>query len=290
MAVIGQSQHRQAWYREYALGLGAETLGFVGSAAGMDARDAAARIRTALAYEVHERRGSWNDARKTLIRAFEAIGGLTVVTSMVGHNTHRLLDEHEFRGFTLVDEIAPLVFVNAHQTLNGQIFTLAHEFAHVWRGASGVGNEEPRSMGRSSVERWCNEVASEVLVPSEVLAERHHAVSGLPITDALDALSRDFRCGTPVVLQALNRAGIRRFDDFQSVYDDEVARLSRISASQPGGGMFYNNLPFRVGDRLSRALVADVEEGGTAVEEAMRLMSVGSLSVFDKYARELGVA
>ncbi len=78
---------------------------------------------------------------------------------MVDNNTRRSLDENEFRGFALVDDIAPLVFVNTHQTLNGQIFTLAHEFAHVWRGASGIGNEDPRKDGQTEIERWCNAVA-----------------------------------------------------------------------------------------------------------------------------------
>lgn len=58
----------------------------------------------------------------------------TVATSIVDNNTHRLLDPDEFRGFALVDDIAPLVFVNTQQTLIGQIFTLAHEYAQVWRG------------------------------------------------------------------------------------------------------------------------------------------------------------
>jgi Zn-dependent peptidase ImmA (M78 family) len=196
IAVIGQSQRRQEWYRDYAIGIGAEPLAFVGSAANTDAIDAAARIRSALNFEVADRRGAWADTRKALLRAFESLGGLTVATSMVDDNTRRPLDENEFRGFTLVDDIAPLVFVNTRQTLNGQIFTLAHEFAHVWRGASGLGNESPRGDARSEVERWCNTVAAEVLVSRGDLAPRHARVADAPLTAALDALAHDFRCGT----------------------------------------------------------------------------------------------
>jgi len=36
MAVIGQSERRQDWYRDYALALGTEPLEFVGSAADLD--------------------------------------------------------------------------------------------------------------------------------------------------------------------------------------------------------------------------------------------------------------
>lgn len=228
---------------------------------------------------------------KTLLRAFEALGGLTVATSMVENNTKRLLDEDEFRGFALVDEVAPLVFVNARQTLNSQIFTLAHEFAHVWRGASGIGNEDPRADGQSEVERWRNSVASEILVPRDALEARHPGVSNLALPEALDELAHDFRCGTLVILQALHRTGVRRFDNFNNVYDAEVNRLRNLQERrEAGGGDHYNNQPFRVGERLSRALIADALEGRTSIEEAMRLMSMKSLSTFDEYARRLGAA
>lgn len=291
IAILGQSQRRQDWYRDYALGLGAEPLQFVGSAADLEPIEAAARIRSALDFEVSARHGNWSATRKALLTAFETIGGLTVATSMVENNTRRPLDENEFRGFALVDDIAPLVFVNTHQTLNGQIFTLAHEFAHVWRGASGIGNEDPRTDGQSAIERWCNAVASEFLVPRADLAARHSNVANAPLTEALDALAHDFRCGTLVVLQALHRTGVRQIDNYNGAYDAEVVRLRNLStASDTGSGNHYHNQPFRVGERLSRALVADTLEGRTSIDEAMRLMSMKSLSTFDEYARRLGAA
>ncbi|SDU65039.1 ImmA/IrrE family metallo-endopeptidase [Jiangella alkaliphila] len=291
IAVLGQSQRRQEWYRDYALGLGAEPLEFVGSAADEGPTEAAAHIRSALDFEISTRHGTWADTRKALLRSFEALGGLTIATSMVNNNTRRPLDENEFRGFALVDDIAPLVFVNTHQTINGQIFTLAHEFAHIWRGTSGIGNEDLRSDAQSEIERWCNAVASEVLVPQEDLESHHARVASAPLTEALDALAHDFRCGTLVVLQALHRTGLRRMDNYANAYDAEVARLRALSAAnERGGGDHYNNQPFRVGERLSRALIADALEGRTSIEEAMRLMSMKSLSTFDEYARRLGAA
>lgn len=291
IAVISQSQRRQEWYRDYALGLGAEPLAFVGSAADLQPVDAAAQIRDALDFQVSDRQGTWTDTRKALLLGFEALGGLTVATSMVENNTRRPLDENEFRGFALVDDIAPLVFVNTHQTLNGQIFTLAHEFAHVWRGASGIGNEDARSDGESEIERWCNAVASEVLVPRDDLAGRYARVASAPLTQALDTLAHDFRCGTLVVLQALHRTGVRHIENYTAAYDAEVVRLRNLSeASESGGGDHYNNQPFRVGERLSRALIADALEGRTPITEAMRLMSMKSASTFGEYARRLGAA
>ncbi len=242
IAVLGLAQRRQVWYREYALGHGAEPLPFVGSAADADPATAADSIRAVLDFDVPSRTGTWSDSRRALLKAFEDVGGLTVATSMVGNNTHRLLDEDEFRGFALVDDIAPLVFVNTQQTLNGQLFTLAHEFAHVWRGRSGIGNENPRCQGQSEIEQWCNAVASEVLVPSAELRERYQPQANLETTQLLDGLARDFKCGTLVILQALRRTGAREFADFDGTYDAEVQRLHGLAAAQPGsGGDHYNN-------------------------------------------------
>jgi Zn-dependent peptidase ImmA (M78 family) len=291
LAVVGQSLRRQEWYRDYATYHGLPPVEVVASAGEQAPREVAASIRRHLSYEVSDRRGSWNDTRKSLLRSFEDIGGLTVATSMVGNNTNRLLDPDEFRGFALSDDLAPLIFVNTTQTLNGQIFTIAHELAHIWKGQSGISNEDPRYVAQSDIERWCNAVASEVLVPQADLIRRYEAVRDLELTEQLERLASAYKCGTLVVLQAVRRGGLRQFEDFDAAYDAELRRLMELQQDRPSsGGDHYRNQPFRVGERLSRALIADSFEGRTSVSEAMSLMSVKSLSTFDEYARRLGAA
>jgi Zn-dependent peptidase ImmA (M78 family) len=253
--------------------------------------EAGARLRQALNFEVPARSASWDDVRKHLIRAFEGLGGLTVVTSMVDNNTRRSLNPDEFRGFTLVDEYAPLVFVNARQTLNGQIFTLAHEFAHVLHGTSGISLEDPAWEPQSEVERWCNAVASEFLVPVSDLAPRYREVAHIRLSEALDRLASIYKCGTLVILQVIRQHRLVEFEDFDAVYRQELERIRQFSREVgEGGGNFYYNQPFRIGERFSRAIIRDALEGRTTLSEAIRLTSLKSLSVFDKYAEHLGIA
>lgn len=290
IAVINQSLRRQDWFRGYAIDNGQPQVDFVGSASAQPSASTAAEMRRVLSFEVPDRSGSWNGIRRQLVNSFESAGGLSVVTAMVENNTHRMLNPDEFRGFSLVDEYAPLIFINANQTLNGQIFTMAHELAHIWQGSSGVSLEEPQGDVRSEVERWCNAVASEFLVPSEDLSFRYQSVARLPLRDQLDELAAVYKCGTLVILQVLRAAGLREFDDFDATYSNEVDRLNRIASGRSsGGGNFYYNQPYRIGERLSRAIVHDTLEGNTSFSEAMSLMSLGSLSVFNRYARHLGV-
>lgn len=291
LAVVHQSIRRQDWYRDYAEDTGLPQVELVGAGQGLTPEQAAADMRQQLDFEVADRRGTWNDVRKHLLRAFEDLGGLTVATSMVENNTHRLLDPDEFRGFSLVDQIAPLVFVNTNQTLNGQIFTLGHEFAHVWLGRSGISLEDPKWEPQGEVERWCNAVASEFLVPGRDLEHQATRVEDRPLTEQLDALATRYRCGSLVVLQALRRNQLRTFRDFDETYEGEVQRLRDLADDRAGGGGdFYANQPFRIGERFSRAIVSDALSGRTPLSDAIRLTSLRSLSSFDAYANRLGVA
>lgn len=291
LAVLHQNIRRQDWYRDYAIDNGLTGVEFVGIAADWSAERTAADMRERLTFEVGQRRGSSGDIRKHLLLAFEELGGLTVATSMVGNNTKRLLDSDEFRGFALVDRLAPLIFVNTHQTLNGQFFTIAHEAAHIWRGASGISLEDPAMEPQSEVEAWCNAVASQFLVPESELRGGYPAVADLPLTAQLERLSSVFRCGTLVILQALRRDDLRAFEDFDADYGDELERLIALAADSSGtGGNFYFNQPFRIGERFSRAIIADALQGHTLMSEAIRLMSLKSLSTFDRYAQHLGAA
>lgn len=293
LAVLNQSIRRQEWYRQYSQEHDLPPVKVVGSGRKLPAEDVAAEMRVKLHFDVEQRVGTWADTRGDLLESFENLGGLTVTTSMVGNNTHRPLDVDEFRGFSLIDSRAPLVFVNAKQTLNGQLFTLAHEFAHVWRGEGGISSEDVHRAAQTDVEAWCNAVAAEFLVPRQDLIERFNLVVKLDsLTAQLDRLAGIYRCGTLVVLQAIRRAALVRFDDFDSTYRTEVRRLRQLTDNKPAstGGDHYLNQPYRVGRRLSQAVVADAIEGHTSFTEAMGLMSMTSLKTFDEYARRLQVS
>lgn len=289
---IYQNQRRQAWYEDYVAEFGGSApLEFVGSAAGMAASDAAELMIHALDYGVARRArwGSVDEARAHLISQFEELGGLVVLNSMVGNNTHRMLDLSEFRGFTLHSRTAPLVFVNGRDTKRGQVFSLLHEFAHVWRGESGVSAGGDPLVDRSTeAERWCDAVAAEIAVPSDDL--RRSFEPNRALTEELDRLAGRYRCSTLVILLKLRQINLVAREGFQGRYDDEVRRLLDILEGQPsgGGGDFYNNQPFRVGQTLSRAIIRDARFGATSMTEALRLLGFKSIPMFDKYANRLG--
>lgn len=172
---IHTMQRRQAWMRELLIEEGHDQLAFVGSAGGADNfKSLAQQIRQELDLvpDWAEPLATWEDALKTLRSAIERIGILVFSNSVVGLNNHRPLDPEEFRGFVLCDPYAPVVFVNSADSKSAQMFSLAHEMAHVWLGSDGLFNLVKMMPSNAETERFCNRVAAEFLIPGYKLTER----------------------------------------------------------------------------------------------------------------------
>src|SRR5208282_5042190 len=111
------------------------------------------------------RQPTWTAALRELFRKVEEVGILVVVNGVVANNNHRKLDPFEFRGFVLVDEYAPLVFLNGADGKAAQVFTMAHELAHVWFGSSAAFDLRELQPADEQMEKACDRVAAEFLVP-----------------------------------------------------------------------------------------------------------------------------
>lgn len=284
-ATLNICVRRQDWYKDHAEDLGLEPISVIGIAANWDALTTAAHMRRTLSFEVQQRIGDTSAQRSALITKFEELGGLTVFNSMVNDNVHRKLDPQEFRGFSLVDPIAPLIFVNTAQTMNGQLFTFAHELAYVWRGQGGLGNAQARSASTNVVEKWCNDVASEFLVPAADLALRVAEYGDLPLSEQLERLANIYRCGTLVVLNGLHRIGRLNTSEFQQAYERELKRLKAlIEAQSKKGGQLDFSRRFRIGESFSHAVIGEVAAWRLAPTRALELTGIKSMSAFDSYA------
>lgn len=288
-------QRRQDWYRQHAQLMGEEPLAFVGSVRiGDDVVRAAESIRAALGLDgpLSAAAKDMADAFRLLLDRADELGVIVMVSGIVGNNTHRPLDPEEFRGFALVDPLAPLVFVNGADTKAAQIFTLVHELAHVWSGESGVSDVTTAAVLHAGIERWCNAIAAEVLAP---LADFKAALRPkAELWAETNRLAANFRVSTLVVLRRMLDAGRLTREQHTAAYGKEAARLSALmharKESGESGGNFYHTANYRLSTRFASAVIASTWEGRCTFTEAFRLLGCRSVRTLENMARNLDLA
>ncbi|MGD9159378.1 MAG: ImmA/IrrE family metallo-endopeptidase [Desulfobacteraceae bacterium] len=281
-------QQRQEWYRDFERSMGGKPLQFVGSVSiESNPMDVAGNIRQALDFNLEERRKmpTWTEALRCFIQQADSFGIMVMVSGIVGSNTHRSLDPQEFRGFALIDPLAPLVFINGKDTKAAQMFTLAHELAHIWLGETALSDVGPITIPTNKVEVWCNRVAAELLVPLSALGEVYE--DDISLREELDRLARWFKVSTLVILRRLHDAGKLSRDEFWQAYNEELNRLQAMSKGS--GGNFYLTLPARVSKRFARALVISTLEGQTLHRDAYRMLGFRKHSTFRELVNQLEV-
>jgi Zn-dependent peptidase ImmA (M78 family) len=282
-------QERQDWYRSYAQRQGLEPLAFVGSlTTSSNPTEAAVALARALAFTPLQRQrfANYTEALAGLRDHAEELGIFVMTSGVVGSNTHRPLDSDEFRGFSLVDDLAPVIFINGADSKAAQIFTLAHELAHVWLGESGVDNPTPAESNPLRVERWCNSVAADLLIPPDDIRGQFNRDE--PLLAEATRLARLYKVSTLVTLRSLRDATMITWADFIDAYRSEVERFSEVQRGS--GGSFYNTTPVRVSKRFTQAIIGDTVEGATPYGDAFRLLGFHKQAAFDELSRRVGSA
>jgi Zn-dependent peptidase ImmA (M78 family) len=288
LETIYACQDRQEWFREVALADGAPRLDFVGSArVGEGVVATAESMRQRLSFSIEERAAitSWSEALTRFCERCEASGILVMRSGIVGSQTNRKLDPDEFRGFALADDVAPLVFVNSADSTAAQMFTLAHELAHIWAASSAVSDTRPSDHPTERVEKRCNAVAAEFLAPLRSVKQMH--LPGEPLPDALRRMKAHFKVSSLVILRRLLDAGLLTREHFKRAYDSELEQAKRSKKSS--GGDYYVTTTARVGTRFARSLVASTLEGLTLRRDALRMLGAKRMETIEKLGRHLGL-
>jgi Zn-dependent peptidase ImmA (M78 family) len=292
LETVQSMKRRQAWMREYLLEQGEEPLRFVRSAnIDDDYSQVANRIRSTLGLKEGwaAEQKTWEDALKVLRNAMENKGILIVVNGIVGNDNHRKLDPTEFRGFVLVDEYAPLVFVNGTDGIAAQMFTQAHELAHLWFGSSAAFDLREMLPAKDPMEQACDKVAAEFLIPKYDLIQIWPSFSQDP--EPFQKIARHFKVS---VLVAARRALDLRlimltdFLDFYNAYQKDERRKKDKKTDKPKKGDFYTNQNFRVGKRFANTVIRAVKEGRLLYREAYHLTGLRG-STFEEYTNKLGL-
>lgn len=266
-------QQRQLWMRdEMVIEYEAPPLSFVGEFAITDEPSKVAdAIRDTLGLDNNwaSQRSNWENAQRFLRNRIESIGVLLVINGVVGNNTSRKLNVDEFRGFALVDEYAPLIFINNADYKPAQMFTLAHELAHIFVGETGLSNFENFQPSAHTTEQFCNLTAAEFLVPESDLK------AFWPIAnrsaDRYGAIARHFKVSRIVAARRILDLDFIDMATFFAFYNEYTEKEWRSREQAEGGGNFWNTQRWRIGIRFAGMVVRAVKEGRMTYKEAYSL-------------------
>jgi len=272
---LHEMQARQEWMRDEAIENGIPPISFVGAVSETaSVKEAAIQIKNYLELSDEWTKGCKNtdEIFWKLRNAADDIGILVFLNGIVGANTHRSLDHEEFRGFVLVDKYAPLVFINSNDTKTAKLFTLAHELVHLAMGKAGLFNLRNLEAGQKASEIRCNEIAAEMLVPSEVFSEQWKA------DDSFDNLAKYFGVSKLVIARrALDHHFISR-DQFFSFYQKNrnqwEQQKEQKKAEGRSGGDFYTTTNSRLSRRFVLAVFSAVGAGELLHRDAYNLMGL----------------
>ena len=211
-------------------------LPFVGSATIDQEADAvAASISVTLEFDYQRqesRRGGVDALFKSLRERAESVGVFVLLVGDLG-SYHTELSTEVFRGFAISDKVAPFVVINDKDAQAARSFTLVHELAHIWLNISGVSGapspERPQSL-HDRIERFCNDVAGEFLLPVAALREqpaRPEADDKQSAVDLIQTLAHDWSVSEPMVAYRLNRIGLVETAIYRELVAEYAARWQR---------------------------------------------------------------
>lgn len=282
-------QRRQSWMRDELIEKGNEPLEFVGSV-GLDARprDVAEEMRETLGLELRwaSMESNWTDALDRLRSVIQAAGVLVFANGIVANNTDRKLDLDEFRGFALVDEYAPLIFINNADFKSAQMFTLVHELAHIWTGAEGVSNfEEALLPLPNEIEQFCNKVAAEFLVPEEELRAVWERAQDEE--EPYGFLARHFKVSTLVAARCVLDLGLIDTTAYYEFYRAWQEDERRLKLNKKDEGSFWNNQNVRIGKPFGTTVIRAVKEGRLLYRDAYSLTGLKG-ETFNEFVKRYG--
>jgi Zn-dependent peptidase ImmA (M78 family) len=181
-------------------------LRFVGSAAlSDDVEGVLFSIRQTLGLSRSDLRHEPNaDAVFSLLRSkVEQLGVFVILAGDLGSH-HSAIPVETFRGIALSDAIAPFIVINDRDSRAAWSFSLLHELVHIWLGQTGVSGGEPSA----GVERFCNDVASEFLLPSSELTRLRLRPGTLEEqAETLTQFARERNVSSSMVAYRLFRSG-----------------------------------------------------------------------------------
>ena len=211
----------------------------------MSADTMAARVRDYLGISL-EQQMAWRNVDEALKEWRQALYGVGI---FVFKDAFR---EESFSGFSLYDDVFPIIYVNNSAAKTRQIFTLFHELGHLLFHTSGIDPLDDQYVERlperpRHIEVLCNRFAAQFLVPEKAFEA---AFAGQRPTDrTAEILAARFHVSREFIF--------RKFLDRDLITHEDYGRAARQWAGQrqegSGGNPYWSKLAYLGRDYVALA-------------------------------------
>lgn len=263
-------QQRQDWLREYLKENDFKTISFVGKFRNSEnVAEIVSDIRKTLGLRDNwaSEYDTWEESLNILSHKTEEAGIIAIFNGIVENNTHRPIEVEECRGFVLVDDYAPFMFVNNRDSKAAQMFTIVHELAHIWTGHSAGFDFRKLKPADDPIEILCDKVAAEFLVPKNAFNEAWQR------NPTIKYCSKYFKVSEIVIARrALDTGKITR-EKFYAFYDEYINREIK-KKKRDSGGDFYATTKRRLSMTFAAHVNNAVKAGKLLYRDAYRLTSL----------------
>ena len=264
-------QQRQSWLTDYLKENNYLQLNFVGKfSSNPNINHVVNDIRTTLKINEDWAKefSTWEKAKDHLTQLIEDAGIITNFSSIVGNNTRRNIKVDDCRGFVLVDAYAPFMFINSADSKSAQMFTMAHELAHIWIGQSAGFDFRQLQPANNQTEVLCDKIAAEFLVPAKSIEDSWKTVKDIP------QLARYFKVSQIVIARRLLDLGKINKNEFITFYDKYIDQDFVRSENREGGGDFYKTQRKRLSIRFLSFVNQAVKENKLLIRDAYNLTNL----------------
>jgi Zn-dependent peptidase ImmA (M78 family) len=227
-------------------------------------------VRTALSASL-EIQLRWKDAEAALKAWRDMIENTGIY---VFKNTFK---QKSISGFCLLDEELPIIYLNNSTTKTRQIFSLLHELIHILLQTSTISRIEipEQNDEHSRIERFCNALAAEILMPSNDFAKQ------IQNTQEFD---------DPFIQQLARRYGVSREAILRKLLDQEKVsadhynqKASAWKAQQKpntdGGGKYHTTQASYLGERYLTMVLSKYNNGMISLEQTAAYLGVKAKSI-----------
>lgn len=293
--LVRTTQYRMEWMQEFLQSEGLSPLPFVGSiSVNTLPIKASQKIIDTLQL-------SPNDQIKCRSRD-EALRMWIEKAEMAGIYVFRKgqIDLKEVRGFVLCNEFSPFIYINSEDAQAAQLFTLAHELAHLWLNESGISNleliEPSRRNDSSQIEIYCNKVASELVLNRPLFEFWLNRIDkSKSIYNQIEELSGHFKVSEEVIARRMLNDGLLSpdtYDNLRQYYQDRwvsIKKQERLKMkTKDGGPSYYRIKAFNNGYSFTQTIVSVYESGSISGREASSLLDV-KINNIRKLAKSAGM-